>query len=118
MAAPRLEEFARVLHLFARTRTPMHSRTTGPGGNRARQSARDPVSEFWASPEKAGGAARRPPFGWLDGSGRVSASVGRVGIVVELAPAGKVEGSAFLPNITKPKTLVVDYARDGTRNRI
>jgi len=37
---------------------------------------------------------------------------------VELAPAGKVEGSAFLPNITRPKTLVVDYARDGTKNRI
>jgi len=37
---------------------------------------------------------------------------------VELAPAGRVEGSAFLPNITRPKTLVVDYARDGTKNRI
>jgi len=37
---------------------------------------------------------------------------------VELAPAGMVEGSAFLPNITKPKALVVDYAQDGTTNRI
>jgi hypothetical protein len=37
---------------------------------------------------------------------------------VELATAGKVEGSAFLPNIMRPKTLVVDYAQDGTTNRI
>ena len=37
---------------------------------------------------------------------------------VELAPAGKVEGSAFLPNITRPKALVVDYTQDGTTNRI
>jgi hypothetical protein len=37
---------------------------------------------------------------------------------VELAPAGKVEGSAFLPNITRPKALIVDYAQDGTTNRI
>ena len=37
---------------------------------------------------------------------------------VELAPAGKVEGSAFLPNITRPKALVVDYIQDGTTNRI
>ncbi len=37
---------------------------------------------------------------------------------VELAPAGMVEGSAFLPNITKPKALVVDYILDGTTNRI
>jgi hypothetical protein len=37
---------------------------------------------------------------------------------VELAPAGKVEGSAFLPNITRPKALVIDYAQDGTPNRI
>ncbi len=37
---------------------------------------------------------------------------------VELAPAGKVEGSAFLPNITKAKALVVDYVQDGTTNRI
>jgi hypothetical protein len=37
---------------------------------------------------------------------------------VELAPAGKVEGSAFLPNIARPKTLVLDYAQDGMTNRI
>jgi hypothetical protein len=37
---------------------------------------------------------------------------------VELAPAGKVEGSAFLPNITKAKALVVDYVQYGTTNRI
>jgi len=37
---------------------------------------------------------------------------------VELAPAGKVEGSAFLPNITKAKELVVDYAQNGTTYRI
>ena len=37
---------------------------------------------------------------------------------VELAPTGMVEGSAFLPNITKPKALVLDYAQDGTTNRI
>ena len=37
---------------------------------------------------------------------------------VELAPAGKVERSAFLPNITKAKVLVVDYAQDGRTYRI
>ena len=37
---------------------------------------------------------------------------------VELAPAGELEGSAFLPNMTRPKALVVDYAQDGTTNRI
>ncbi|MBU0943745.1 MAG: hypothetical protein KJ804_10635 [Proteobacteria bacterium] len=37
---------------------------------------------------------------------------------VELAPAGKVEGSAFLPNITRPKTLVVDYTRESSLYRI
>jgi len=37
---------------------------------------------------------------------------------VELAPAGKGEGSAFLPNITRPKALAVDYTQDGTTNRI
>ena len=37
---------------------------------------------------------------------------------VELAPTGMVEGSAFLPNITRPKALVVDYVLDGTINRI
>lgn len=37
---------------------------------------------------------------------------------VELAPAGMVEGSAFLPNIARPKALVVDYILDGTTNRI
>ena len=37
---------------------------------------------------------------------------------VELAPNGKVEGSAFLPNITRAKALVVDYVQYGTTNRI
>lgn len=37
---------------------------------------------------------------------------------VELAPAGKVERSAFLPNITGAKHLVVDYSQEGTTNRI
>ena len=37
---------------------------------------------------------------------------------VELAPTGKVEGSAFLPNITRPKALFVDYAQYGITNRI
>jgi len=37
---------------------------------------------------------------------------------VELAPAGKVERSAFLPIVTRAKVLVVDYSQDGTKNRI
>jgi hypothetical protein len=37
---------------------------------------------------------------------------------VELAPAGELEGSAFLPNMTRPKALVVDYNQEGTTNRI
>lgn len=37
---------------------------------------------------------------------------------VELAPAGMAEGSAFLPNIKRPKALVVDYILNGTTNRI
>jgi hypothetical protein len=37
---------------------------------------------------------------------------------VELAPAGKVERSAFLPNISKVKDLIVDYAQNGTTHRI
>jgi hypothetical protein len=37
---------------------------------------------------------------------------------VELAPAGELEGSAFLPNMTRPKALVVDYTQDVTTNRI
>ena len=37
---------------------------------------------------------------------------------IELAPAGMVKGSAFLPNITRSKALVVDYTQDGTTNRI
>jgi ethanolamine utilization microcompartment shell protein EutS len=37
---------------------------------------------------------------------------------VELAPAGKVERSAFLPNIPNAKVLVVDYAQDGTTYRV
>ena len=37
---------------------------------------------------------------------------------VELAPAGKVERSAFLPIATRAKILIVDYSQDGTTNRI
>ncbi|WP_373499072.1 hypothetical protein [Desulfococcus sp.] len=37
---------------------------------------------------------------------------------VELAPAGKVEGSAFLPNIPNPRALVVNYAQGGKTNRV
>jgi hypothetical protein len=37
---------------------------------------------------------------------------------VELAPAGKVERSAFLPNVARAKALVVDYSQDGATNRI
>jgi hypothetical protein len=37
---------------------------------------------------------------------------------VELAPAGKVERSAFLPIVARGKVLVVDYSQDGTTNRI
>jgi ethanolamine utilization microcompartment shell protein EutS len=37
---------------------------------------------------------------------------------VELAPAGKVERSAFLPNIARAKVLVVDYALDAAVYRI
>lgn len=37
---------------------------------------------------------------------------------VEIAPAGKVERSAFLPAIPEPRLLVVDYAQDGTTRRI
>ena len=37
---------------------------------------------------------------------------------VELAPKGRVEGSAFLPNIARPKALVVDYILEGMINRI
>jgi hypothetical protein len=37
---------------------------------------------------------------------------------VDLAPAGLVEGSAFLPNITRPKALVVDYILEGTTNHL
>jgi hypothetical protein len=33
---------------------------------------------------------------------------------IELAPAGKVERSAFLPNVTRAKVLVVSYAQEGT----
>jgi len=35
---------------------------------------------------------------------------------VELAATGKVEGSAFLPHITRPKTLVVDYTQNHTHS--
>jgi len=37
---------------------------------------------------------------------------------VELAPAGKVERSAFLPDITGAKALAVDYVQDGATGRI
>jgi hypothetical protein len=37
---------------------------------------------------------------------------------VELAPAGKVERSAFLPDVARAKALVVDYAKDGTTRRL
>ncbi|HBI14199.1 MAG TPA: hypothetical protein DDY20_01545 [Desulfobulbaceae bacterium] len=37
---------------------------------------------------------------------------------VEIAPAGKVERSAFLPAIAGGKALAVDYARDGASERI
>ncbi len=37
---------------------------------------------------------------------------------VELAPAGKVERSAFLPHIAKVKVLVVDYAQEGKAYRM
>lgn len=37
---------------------------------------------------------------------------------VELAPAGKVTGSAFLPNVTNAKALVVDYGHGKQRERI
>ncbi len=37
---------------------------------------------------------------------------------VELAPTGKVERSAFLPNITEAKVLVLDYAQEGKPYRI
>jgi ethanolamine utilization microcompartment shell protein EutS len=37
---------------------------------------------------------------------------------VELAPAGKVARSAFLPNIARVKLLVVDYAQGGAAHRI
>jgi len=37
---------------------------------------------------------------------------------VELAPAGKIEGHTFLPDIESPKALVVDYTYDVIRDRI
>lgn len=37
---------------------------------------------------------------------------------IELAPGGKVEGSAFLPHIVRPKLVVVDYFQDGRNHRI
>jgi hypothetical protein len=56
-------------------------------------------------------------------SGGANANAQRIFVLralknVELAPAGKVERSAFLPNITGAKELVVDYAQEGTTNRI
>jgi hypothetical protein len=37
---------------------------------------------------------------------------------VELAPAGNMTGSAFLPNITNAKALIVDYAREDRNGRL
>ena len=37
---------------------------------------------------------------------------------VELAPMGKIQGSAFLPNIIMPQMLVVDAAQDGRIYRV
>lgn len=37
---------------------------------------------------------------------------------VEIAPMGKMQGSAFLPNITKPQMLVVDAAQNGKTYRV
>jgi hypothetical protein len=37
---------------------------------------------------------------------------------VELAPAGSMTGSAFLPNITNAKALVVDYDREDRKGRL
>lgn len=37
---------------------------------------------------------------------------------VELAPAGRVTGSAFLPNIANSKALTIDYEAGGTKERI
>ncbi len=37
---------------------------------------------------------------------------------IELAPGGRMEGSAFLPNIAEPKTLIVDYVQHGVVNRM
>ncbi|MDH3413735.1 MAG: hypothetical protein OEM98_14785 [Gammaproteobacteria bacterium] len=42
----------------------------------------------------------------------------RVLKAVELAPNGKMTGSAFLPNISNAAALVVDYAADGRSGRI
>jgi hypothetical protein len=56
-------------------------------------------------------------------SGGANANAKRVFVLrvlknVELAPAGKVERSAFLPNIKGAKELVVDYVQEGATNRI
>ena len=37
---------------------------------------------------------------------------------VEIAPMGKIQGSAFLPNITKPQMLVIDAAQNGSIFRV
>jgi hypothetical protein len=37
---------------------------------------------------------------------------------VELAPAGRVFGSAFLPNILDPEAVVVDYVVGETTERV
>jgi hypothetical protein len=37
---------------------------------------------------------------------------------IELAPGGRMEGSAFLPNISQPKTLIVDYEQYDVVNRL
>lgn len=37
---------------------------------------------------------------------------------IELDPEGKVEGSAFLPNIVNPKRVVLDYSKNGSASRV
>lgn len=57
---------------------------------------------------------------WSAGTKKQATRVFRSRVLknVELAPAGELEGSAFLPNMARPKALVVDYTQDGTTNRI
>jgi hypothetical protein len=57
---------------------------------------------------------------WSAGTKKQAARVFRSRMLknVELAPAGELEGSAFLPKMTRPKALIVDYAQDGSTHRI